>query len=366
MNTRNVVLVNASGMRSGAENVLGGVAQTLAATGAQIILVSPHGPVVGAFPSGTVHVAIDTLGLQGRSGASRIIAVARVAAAWIRAGRTLRRVVGPSDTVVVNSLFALPALPAAFPRGRHTGLTTWFVHDTVVSRKQRVAVRLGARHLDRAVAVSGATAASVRGLVREVILRPHGVEIGDDDAFGSPDRGQVIGILATLTPWKGHDVLLEAVARIPHLILEIAGGELPGESSYVATLKARAEQDDLRGRVVFLGHVDRSEVLSRWSVAVSASILPEAGPLVALEAMAAGVPVVATSHGGVREYLSDGAGVLVAPGDVDALSRALQELTGDARRREEIARVARARVKRSHDIRRTLPAMVDALTIDKP
>ena len=172
----------------------------------------------------------------------------------------------------------------------------------------------------------------------------------------------MVGILAALTPWKGHDVVLEAVARVPGLVLEVAGGELPGESGYADTLRARAERPDLRGRVRFLGHVDRSAVLPRWAVAVSASVLPEAGPLGVLEAMAAGVPVVATAHGGAAEYVADGAGLLVPPGDVDALARVLGRLSRDPATREEIARVARARAERSYDLRRTLPAMVEALT----
>lgn len=372
MDRRSVVFVNATGVRSGAENVAIRVAETLAGPGVRITLVSPEGPVADSFPGGTVHDAVEPMGLQGSAGAARVLAVARVARAWVRAARVLRRAVGPDDLVVVNSLFALPILPVAFPLGRRGGLTTWLVHDTVVSRKQRVAVRLGARHIDRAVAVSEVTAGTVRPLVREVVVRPNGVEVSDDRTHtgGTHTGGTraggtgriVVGILAALTPWKGQDVVLEAVARVPGLLLEVAGGELPGESGYAASLRARAERPDLRGRVRFLGHVDRSEVLPRWTVAVSASVLPEAGPLGVLEAMAAGVPVVATAHGGAAEYVAHGAGVLVPPGDADALALILRRMTLDPDMRAGIARAARARVEREYDLRRTLPAMVEALT----
>ena len=80
----------------------------------------------------------------------------------------------------------------------------------------------------------------------------------------------------------------------------------------------------------FLGHVaDPLARLRRWSVAVSASIDPEAGPLTALEAMSVGVPFVATDHGGVTEVLGD-AGLLVPPGDADALADAITRLLDDA------------------------------------
>lgn len=72
----------------------------------------------------------------------------------------------------------------------------------------------------------------------------------------------------------------------------------------------------------------------RWAIAVLASVLPEAGPLGVLESMAAGLPVVATDLGGAAEYLSDGVGVLVAPGDPAALAHALSNLIANPARRD--------------------------------
>lgn len=357
---RSAVLVNATGVRSGAETVLVAVAHALAAEGADLTLVSPPGPLVEDLPPGTRHVAIDTLGLEGTGGSARLAGIARVVMGWVRAGRTLRSVTGSGEPVVVNSLFALPILRWSYLRRRHMGPVTWLVHDTVVNRKQRIAVNLGASRLDKAVAVSEVTAESVRSMFPAVVVRPNGVRI-DDQVISSSGREQVVGILAALTPWKGQDVLLEAVALVPGLQVEIAGGEFPGEASYAEVLRARALRPDLRGRVQFLGHVDRAEVLSRWAVAVSASVLPEAGPLGVLECMAAGLPVVATDHGGAAEYLADGAGVLVPPGNVAALARALQDLMSDPAERDEIARIARRRAEIKHDIRVTLPAMVETL-----
>lgn len=362
MGGNSVVLVTASGVRSGAENVLASVARHLMDSGESVILVSPVGPVLDAFPAGIGHVAIDALGLGGQTGVARVLALFRVLANWARAGRTIRSVAVPGDAVVVNSLFALPAVPFAFPAG-HRGVTTWLVHDTVVSRKQRIAVALGARWLTRAVAVSEVTAASVRPLVRDVVVRVNGVRIPVRSQTSEGDRRtRVIGILAALSPWKGHDVLLEAIALVPGAVLEIAGGDLPGEKAYVEALRVRAEREDLRGRVRFLGHVDRGDVLQRWDLAVSASVLPEAGPLGVLECMAAGVPVVASDHGGAAEYLAGGAGVLVPVGDPEALAREISELLGDPARLDALARIARRRVTERHDVGDTLPAMTMALT----
>lgn len=357
-----VVLVNATGIRSGAENVLADVATELVGSVTEVVLVSPPGAVMSAMPEGVRHVAIRGLVLVGGDGFARIRGMLNLVASWASAARVLRSVCGPEDTVVVNSLFALPVLMLAFPRGRR-GLTTWLVHDTVVSRKQRVAVAMGAQRLDRAVAVSEATAASVRPLVREVIVRVNGVRIPSSPVLSASARDRrVVGILALLTPWKGQDVLLEAIARVSDAELEIAGAAGKGDAGYERALRSRAELPDLTGRVRFLGHVDKAEVLSRWSVVVSASVLPEAGPLGVLECMAAGVPVIATDHGGAAEYLRDGAGVLVPPGDSTALSVAVERVLGDPSLGETLAAVARARVEQRHDLAVTLPALVDALT----
>ena len=127
-------------------------------------------------------------------------------------------------------------------------------------------------------------------------------------------------------------VLLEAIALLPDVRGELAGGHLPTEETYADTLEARAAQPDLAGRVRLLGHVDAMEAMRGWDVAVLASLRPEAGPLAALEAMSIGLPVVATDHGGSAEYLADGRGVLVPPGDALALAEGIRTALDAARR----------------------------------
>jgi len=81
--------------------------------------------------------------------------------------------------------------------------------------------------------------------------------------------------------------------------------------------------------VRFLGRQD--DALGRmraWTVAVSASVLPEAGPLAPLEAMSIGLPMVGTDHGGTPEVLGR-AGLLVAPDDAEAMASAINRLLDD-------------------------------------
>jgi glycosyltransferase involved in cell wall biosynthesis len=156
--------------------------------------------------------------------------------------------------------------------------------------------------------------------------------------------------VALLTPWKGQNVLLEAIARLPRrdVVVELVGGAFPADEPYVRMLRARAEQPDLRGRVRFVGHLaDPLERVRTWVASVSASVDPEAGPLTAIESMSVGVPVVATAHGGVVEVL-DGAGLLVPPRDVDALAHALDRLVNDPVLRRECSQAGRRAVPAQH------------------
>ena len=251
---------------------------------------------------------------------------ARAALALVRAWATARRVVagevGASGThTVVNSLWALPVVRWSRPASPFV----WLVHDTVHTRRQRLLVRLGTRRrrtgaAARAVAVSEATAAPLRALGLDVVVRPNGVTWPVDavDA-GVLHEPPVIGMLALLTPWKGHRVLLEAAARLPAVRVELAGGQFPGDEAYVAELHARAGAADLAGRVRFLGAVDALATMAGWDVFVSASTSPEAGPLGVLEAMSLGLPVVVSDLGGAPEYVGDG-GVAVPAGDAAALA----------------------------------------------
>jgi glycosyltransferase involved in cell wall biosynthesis len=98
---------------------------------------------------------------------------------------------------------------------------------------------------------------------------------------------------------------------------------------YAQMLRTRADEPDLRGRVTFVGRAD--DPLSRmrgWSLAVSSSVEPEAGPLAVLEAMSIGLPLVGTDLGGTPEVLGD-AGLLVPPGDAGAMAEGLSRLLSD-------------------------------------
>lgn len=365
-----MVVVNAGAEVSGAERVLLDLVDLAVGRGDRVTLVCPDGPLAALTPASVSHVSAPLVRLGGARGPRRVREVAGLPFLWARSARVLRAVARDADSMIVNSTFALPVVGLAFPRHRARGgrpVISWLVHDTITSLKQRVVARLGGHALTRAVAVSEVTGDSVRPLLGDgaaVRIRPNGVEIpAEMSGTTRTTTGEnVIGILAAITGWKGHDVLLEALALLPDVRLEIAGTAFPGSGDFEEQLRARAAQPDLAGRVAFLGHVDKRDVFPRWKALVSASTSPEAGPLGVLEAMAHGVPVVATDHGGAAEYLRDGAGVLVRPGDAQALAEGIRAVLGDPARAAQLRETARARVVGKHDVTRTRDLMLKELS----
>ncbi|MFI8565345.1 glycosyltransferase family 4 protein [Rhodococcus sp. NPDC078407] len=353
-----VLFLAHTGQVSGAEKVLLDLIDEADRRGHRTVIACPAGPLADRVPSTTRHIPIGELGLGGERGAARGVAALRMFARWFAASRAVRTVARRPDTAtVVNSLFALPvAALCRPPRG-----ASWLVHDTMTSLKQRLVVRFARSAIRVAVSVSDATAVPLRAAGLPVVVSHNGVQWPVPRLGGELHSPPVVGILALLTPWKGHRVLLDAVANLPDIRVELAGGSFPGDREYVEELRERASRPDLAGRVEFLGHTDALSALRRWDVVVSASTSPEAGPLSVLEAMSYGLPVIGTDHGGTHEFLDGGAGILVEPGDAAALTGAISKVIDDADGRRALGSAARYRVASHHDINETLPELMARL-----
>ncbi|MDO4901459.1 glycosyltransferase family 4 protein [Actinomyces sp.] len=143
-----------------------------------------------------------------------------------------------------------------------------------------------------------------------------------------------IAMVGRLSPRKGVDVLLEAVAllrgRGVDASLEVAGSTFPGYEWYESELRERAAAPDLAGHVDFLGYVHPTwPVLERADVVVVPSRQEPFGNT-AVEAMHAARPLVASGMQGLKEVVDDGVtGLLVPPDDPRALADALGRLAAD-------------------------------------
>jgi glycosyltransferase involved in cell wall biosynthesis len=140
-------------------------------------------------------------------------------------------------------------------------------------------------------------------------------------------EGDVLVFAGRLGPQKAVGLLLSALVEVPAVTLVVAG-----DGPERARLERRAGELGLDGRVRFLGSVPRDTVL-RLFRAADASILPSAWenfPHTVVEALAVGTPVIATRTGGVAEVVRHGEnGLLVEPGDVNALTGAIDRFFED-------------------------------------
>ncbi len=171
-----------------------------------------------------------------------------------------------------------------------------------------------------------------------------------------------IGIVGRLQPWKGQHVFLRAAARLQERARFFVIGDVVGgfSASYPAELKRLVAELGIADRVEFLGQrADVASLLPGLDVFCLASFDEPFG-LVNVEAMAAGVPVVATRAGGVPEIIDDGTnGILVGVGDDAAMAAAVERLLADPAWAGSIAAAGRAKAFERFDIARYVREIED-------
>jgi glycosyltransferase involved in cell wall biosynthesis len=192
--------------------------------------------------------------------------------------------------------------------------------------------------------------------LRATDVLPNAVSIPDHAIpRPSPEAPQTLLFLGHVLKEKGAFDLVRAFARIadrfPRLTLVCAG------SGLIAQARAQAERLGVQDRVFFPGWVDvqgRDRALAAATVFVLPSYA-EGLPMALLEAMAAGVPVIATPVGGIPQLVEhDVNGVLVRAGQIDALAAALTVLLADPQKQERLGRAARQTVQSGYAIGTTI------------
>lgn len=182
-------------------------------------------------------------------------------------------------------------------------------------------------------------------------------------ALGLPADAFVVAVLGRIAAWKGQDVLVRALARLPpdaHAL--VCGAPWPGDERVERELRELVGRLGVGPRVRFTGVVERPGLVHGAADVVAVpSTLPDPFPSAALEAAAAGCCVVAARHGGIPEIVADGrTGLLVAPGDPIALAAALAQLHAEPGRAESLGAAAAADVRARFSRERML-AEVQAL-----
>src|SRR4029453_8604297 len=213
------------------------------------------------------------------------------------------------------------------------------------------ALRQGSGRIDAAVAVSDAAASFLRRVGRVPLeIAPTGVDVGAFAPRGRPIEGLPAGpkILWAnrLDPQKGFEIMLRAFERVAS---EVVGAHLPVAGDGRDRALLRSLPADLRSRILRLGTVAHGD-LPRYHAAADVFVSPATGlesfGIVLVEAMAAGVPVVASDIAGYREVVRDGVdGLLVPPADANALAAAIHRVLSEPELPATLAAAGRTRAE---------------------
>jgi len=246
-----------------------------------------------------------------------------------------------------NVLARIAGRLAGVPVLAHMHIENVFRRDPVGRALQVALDDATARLCARILVVSEATRRALERQgypSRRMEVVHNGVEVEPAQPMRLAD-GPTIVHVGRLAPVKGQRELIAALTLLENVNFVLDGRDLEQRGAYARELEGEAKRLGVRDRVVFAGH--REDVLSLLA-GCDVFALPsrvEGLPLVVLEAMAQARPVVATRVGGTPELVIDGeTGILVPPGDVSGLARALGELLADPERARRLGEAGRARV----------------------
>lgn len=171
----------------------------------------------------------------------------------------------------------------------------------------------------------------------------------------------LIGSFSRLSYWKGQHILLDAIRFLPDVHVLIVGEALFGEDDYANRLKDLAKIPSLANRVHWLGfRSDIPELMVACNIIVHTSTEPEPFGRVIVEGQLSRRPVIATRAGGAEELIEDGkTGLLVSPGNSEALMSAIQYLLDNPFKMQEISRNAYDHARKNFSLERLLKEFED-------
>jgi glycosyltransferase involved in cell wall biosynthesis len=333
----------------------------------------------------TQIVPLGGLNTVTRSDAAKASGAIRNAAAAAGFVPKLARVIRRSrpDLLVAHSLKAATMLSLAAPLARTPWV--WHLHDRLASDylpgAPGVAMRALARTAPRQVVANSHATLSSIGRIRSnrASVAYPGLGAADFSPRSRPPANAVVGILGRISETKGQLEFVRAAAQLgaarTSVSFRIIGSALFQDGDYERLVRDAAQATGLSERLQFTGWTsDPGSAIRQLSLLVHASPVPEPFGQVVVEAMAAGVPVVAASAGGILEILdpsgaaeqiTDGVsrsalGLLVRPGDSDALAFAMGWALDHPGEVEVMAKHARESAIERFSIEQTCRVVADA------
>ncbi|HEV2812322.1 MAG TPA: glycosyltransferase family 4 protein [Solirubrobacteraceae bacterium] len=240
----------------------------------------------------------------------------------------------------------------------------------------RAIAALNAGLADVTVSPSRTVADGLRSRTPSVVVHPSIDAAGPGDArafaerHGIPDSGPRLATMGNITRGRAQDVAIRALAQLrrthPGARLIVAGTPHPRsvDEAFGRELRALAAELGVDDAVHFCGFARPGDVFAACDVFVNPARFAETFGRAAMEALAAGIPVVSTTAGAIPELLRDGRdALLVPPDDPDALADAVRRLVDDRTFAEQIVRTGRDRVRSSYTVERQLEGFHEAIGV---
>jgi glycogen(starch) synthase len=338
---------------AGAQLVALGQAQTLSAD-CDLTIAVGHGELRPRFaPLGELVRAPTRVPVWGASRPRWALEIARAAPDAVRIAALIRR--ERIDAVVANSTVLISSVLGARLAGVPVVVHAQEAPKSVAARRL---FRFHGALADCVVAISPGIAEALGAARAHVFLNPVGIPVAErrERPPREPGRPPHLVVVGTVDRHKRQDLAIEALSALHAAglpaTLELIG--LEADAEYSAQLHERVAALGLDGHVAFAGQC--SDV-DRRLLAADALLLPagEVTPLVLMEAMAQGTPVVAARMGSVADVVGEHGqtGLLFAPDDVAGLAAAVQALATDAVLAERLSRLGRERIEQQFDERRS-------------
>jgi glycosyltransferase involved in cell wall biosynthesis len=364
-------------------NLETGGAQEVVRTLSEYLAASGHAPVVCTFKDGPLRQEIERLGipvevLPGRR--HSILSFPGFLSDMVRIRRELARLVEKHNIHIIQThlLRSLDYLVLTLRFNPRRLLVFWTIHNSNFALRAdklpnfkwllgpkllgyRLLYLLSSRWVNGFIAISEDVETAILqtiGPVRDkVAVICNGVDVrryrraadrvGIRRQLGVPEDACLMAVVGTLKEQKGHRFLIEAaqepLSQFPNLHLLFIGDGILRE-----TLQARVRECRLDGRIHFLGNrSDVPDLLAASDLFVLPSLW-EGLPMALIEAMASGLPIIATAVSGSQQVMVPGqTGLLVSPGDASELREAILELLSNPKQAKIMGAAAQRRVETS-------------------
>jgi colanic acid/amylovoran biosynthesis glycosyltransferase len=324
-------------------------------------LLAAHITALLCHPLAYLSTLAGALRLRTRSGRARVWQVFYLAEAILVWWQCRRLGIRHLHAHFTSPAADVAHLYARFARRAHAGAASWSfsAHGADISAVDDRVLGAKVRDADFVVCVSDYGRSQLMALVdeehwRKIRVVRCGVDVTAVPAHGHRSANGPPAVLAVgrLVPIKGHGVLIEAIARLAGSG-ESVTATIVGDGPRRAALERLAQQLGIANLITFAGTVGQDDI-GHYYKSADVFCLPsfvEGLPVVLLEAMVFGLPVVASHITAIPELVEDGrSGLLVPPGRADLLADALQSLLADPGRRAELAAEGRRRLNSEFEL----------------